>query len=59
MPWEAKPKVIALNTTDRRIADRMLDDMAKQRHLEHQGYSAPREFVEASQKPLDDLLDTF
>lgn len=59
MPWESKPTVIALETTDRRIAERMLDEMAKQRHLEKQGYSAPREVVEAAQKPLDELLELF
>jgi integrase len=59
MPWESKPTVIALETTDRRIAERMLDEIAKQRHLERQGYSAPREVVEAMQRPLAELLGTF
>ena len=59
MPWESKPTVIALETTDRRIAERKLDEMAKQRHLERQGYSAPREMLEAAQKPLDEHLELF
>jgi integrase len=59
MHWEAKASVIALNTTDRRIALRDLDKLAKERDLERQGILAPRSMREAAQKPLNDLLGLF
>lgn len=41
MDWETKIEVIALQTTDRRIAQRAMDERAKERHLERQGHLAP------------------
>lgn len=59
MPWDAKVSVVCLNTPDRRIAERALDELAKERHLEHQGLLAPREIREAAEKPLAGLLEQF
>src|SRR5665213_2380572 len=59
MDWEAKVSVVALGTTDRRIAHKALETLAKERHLEHQGYLGPRAVREAAQKPLKELLDVF
>ena len=59
MPWETKVAVIALQTSDRRIAERALNEAAKERHLERQGYPSARKTEETAQKPLNELLDTF
>jgi hypothetical protein len=59
MEWEHRVAVIGLQTADRRIAERALDEIAKERHLERQGLLAPREVREATQKPLDGFLDQF
>ena len=59
MDWETKVSVIALQTTDRRIAIRTMDERAKERHLEKQGHLAPREVREAALKPLDVFLTQF
>jgi integrase len=59
MDWEAEVSVVALNTTDRRVAERDLDELAKERHLERQVMLAPRPMREAAQKPLNDLLALF
>src|SRR5665213_2375662 len=59
MDWEAKMSVVALGTSDRRIAHKALEMLAKERHLERQGYLAPRGVREAAQKPLKELLDAF
>ncbi|KAB2910886.1 MAG: hypothetical protein F9K30_22195 [Dechloromonas sp.] len=60
MDWETgSPKIIALHTTDRRIAQRTLDEMAKEKHLERQGLLAPREMREAAKQPLEEHLKAF
>ena len=59
MDWEHKITVIGLKTSDRRIAKRALDEIAKERYLERQGLLAPREVREAAHKPLDSFLGQF
>ena len=59
MDWEAKTSIIALKTTDRRIAQRALDEMAKERQLEHQGLLPSRSVRDSAGRPLMELLGAY
>ncbi|MBI5771661.1 MAG: tyrosine-type recombinase/integrase [Verrucomicrobia bacterium] len=60
MPWEhGGPSVIALDTTDKRVAVDALNQMVKERHQERLGQLAPRETREAAERPLNELLEAF
>lgn len=60
MDWETgNAAVIALGTSDKRIALDALNLIAKERHQERQGLLAPRQSREAAQRPLAELLEAY
>jgi integrase len=61
MDWEKDrpPEVIALHTTDKRVAERKLAELALEREKEHFGLIPPRVERESAGRPLNELLDAF
>jgi integrase len=59
MPWETATRVVALETTDRREARRVLDENVKERFMEHRGELTPRVMRETGEKPLKELLAAY
>jgi integrase len=59
LPWEARTQVVALETTDRRAARILLDELVKERFMEQRGELTPRSMREAAERSLSDLLDSY
>lgn len=56
---EAKVSRMSLGTTDRRIAQASLLQIAKEREMEHAGLLSPSSVREAATKPLAELVEAF
>lgn len=59
MDWDSRPEIVALKTTDKREALRLLTENRIKREKRHHGLLPPEEHEDARQKPLAALLEAF
>jgi integrase len=59
LPHELKVSRLSLGTTDRRIAQASLLQIAKEREMEHAGLLSPSSVREAASRPLSELVEAF
>lgn len=59
MPWETRVQVVALNTSDKRVAQDALNQIVRERHQERQGLLPSKTVRDAAERPLAELLELF
>ena len=59
LPWQVGRKTVALKTSDKRIAEKRLDQFVRCLELEHEGEPIPSNLWGAPKREIKDLLDDY